>query len=233
MQEANKCPNCGGQLNISKTRNKWICPYCESEFLMQGQTGDPSREEAENRTGAVLNPEMFLCEVDLERMMRYDDEVKRTIGTLQRCLNEMESVAEIEEYVSRQLINAEDIATSTKNKERIEAVLGKIADQIEAGEHILAYGDKGIFSKGKEFYVVTEKRTVFVDKKKVKTLLHRDLEFFELSSTMGTEFWWLNGDYEMTLNIGNHMEFLGAVLAMISILAFDGEKDRRRIVIKK
>lgn len=63
------------------------------------------------------------------------------------------------------LLTDEDVASEGINQKRIDKIMPKITELIEPGEHIIVYGDDGVFSRGKEFFVITDKRIIFVNEK--------------------------------------------------------------------
>lgn len=63
------------------------------------------------------------------------------------------------------LLTDEDVASEGINQKRIDKIMPKITELIEPGEHIIVYGDDGVFFRGKEFFVITDKRIIFVNEK--------------------------------------------------------------------
>jgi len=58
--EMNKCPSCGGKLNLNSGRNRWVCPYCDSEFQME--------IEAKTDEASVINKNWFIYEWDYKKL---------------------------------------------------------------------------------------------------------------------------------------------------------------------
>ena len=86
-----------------------------------------------------------------------------------------------------------------------------------------------ILSKGKEYFAVTDRRTIFVKKKNIKSVLHADIASLQLQDCGNC---YVNGDYEKGfINLDARGTFQGALIALISMLAFEADPDRDRIRI--
>ena len=100
---------------------------------------------------------------------------------------------------------------------------------IDSGERIIVYGNKGILSKGKEYFVVTDRRSVFVKKKDVKTVLHTDIDSLKVEDCGNC---YINGDYNKGfVNLDANGTFQGALIALICMYAFEEDPGRDRIRI--
>ena len=118
---------------------------------------------------------------------------------------------------------------------RISAVgfLGDVvleAELIEPGERIIVYGDDGIFSRGKEFFVITDKRSIFVNGKKTGSILHREISAVRLDPNGGYPRWKLNNQDSFAVTaIGNKYRLQGAIAALICIFAAEQQGGREKI----
>ncbi len=88
------------------------------------------------------------------------------LDSMRYCLNSLKTAERVSQYIRTALLTDEDVASEGINQNRIDKIMPKIAGLIEPGERIIVYGDNGIFSKGKEFFVITDKRSIFVNGKK-------------------------------------------------------------------
>ena len=94
---------------------------------------------------------------------------------------------------------------------------------------MIVYGNKGILSRGKEYFIVTDRQSIFVNKKKIKTVLHSDIDSLLIE---GCGNCYLNEDYEKGfINFDAKGTFQGAIIALICMLSFEAQPDRNRIRI--
>lgn len=227
--ETNKCPNCNGQMKLSKAKGKWECPYCGVQFEEDIQQDKIVNQDAVLK-GNGLNPQLFYFERDLRETDHYK-QTQESIKELKYCINELETAEEVEEHIRAHLLDDEDVASEGINQKRIDAIRPVIAPDLEPGERIVFYGDDGVISRGKDFFVVTDRRSIFVAKKKHKVLCHKDVDAIKLDAG-GYPGWHLNGDYEKNISpVGNKFRLPGAVVALICLYAFEEEPDRRKIRI--
>ena len=174
----NKCPNCGGTLELSKSRLMMQCPYCETQFVL---------DAAERETVKGLNrlSEIFNVEKDLEPVKRKGGTIAKCLDSLNYCMSEIGSAEKIESYIRRSLLNGNDVAAVGINDKLLNAVKQRLDSELESGERVLVYYDQGIFSRGKEFTVITNRRCLCFTNKKCFSAYFRDIGFFELD-TLGT-----------------------------------------------
>ena len=222
--EDNKCRFCGGELVLSKSRTKKICPFCDAKFDVDAKSlGDPDGRDA------GLNQELFYIDRDFREAMKKKN-TSESIGAIRYCLNELGTAKDVENYIRNSLINDEDVASEGVNQRRIENVKDKIEPHMEAGERIIVYGDNDLFFRGKNFVLVTNLKCMFFTKKGVKIVRHKDLISIKLDDSLSTPSWLLNGNYETTIsNFGAKYQLQGAIIALISLLIFENNQDRERI----
>ena len=109
----------------------------------------------------------------------------------------------------------------------------KIAELIEPGERIIVYGDDGILSRGKEFFVITDKRSIFVNRKKTGAVLHREISAMRLNPNGGYPRWLLNNqDSFAVTGIGNKYRLQGAIAALLCLFAAEqrGGKEKTKLL---
>ncbi len=77
--------------------------------------------------------------------------------------------------------------------------------------------------------MVTDKRSIFVEKNKLKDVLHTDIDSLKFESPSNI---YLNEDYDQgILNLDGSGKFLGALIACICMRSFEEAPDRSRIQI--
>ena len=109
----------------------------------------------------------------------------------------------------------------------------KIAELIEPGERIIVYGDDGILSRGKEFFVITDKRSIFVNRQKTGAVLHREISAMRLNPNGGYPRWLLNNqDSFAVTGIGHKYRLQGAIAALICLFAAEqrGGKEKTKLL---
>ncbi|MCR5212902.1 MAG: transposase [Eubacterium sp.] len=232
--EVKKCPNCGGDLNYARLQNKWVCPYCDATF--DGDANDINNASIINDTNNSIgftngfNNALFSVETDFKKLSgkKSDDE---SIKTMNYCINDMRSSKEVENYLKTGVSITDDLAVEGKNEELIINALPKFQSFLESGEKIILYCNKAFFSKVKEFFILTNKRTIFVEKSKVTFLYHKDLVSLSISGSWDSPIWKLNGDYNMMIISVTNGQTQGAIMAYICLSAFESDVNKARIRI--
>lgn len=221
--ELRKCTQCGGDLKRIRTRREWLCPFCNARY-----TDEPAEIAKPRGKYHGLNEEVFLLEGDLSKIIKKED-VKGCINNIVHCMDTYETAAEVEEYIMRKCEIPDDISIKGVREEQITNAMPRISEVMEQGERVIVYGNKGILSKGKEYYVVTDKRCIFVDKKKVKQVLHTDIDTISLTEYAN---FIINGDYDKAFyNVSTKGILQGALIALIVMLSFEADNDREKIRI--
>ena len=175
-----------------------------------------------------LNEEVFALDGDLSKIMA-DKSGAACIKSLVRCMDTYETAAEVEEYILKKCPLPDDISAKGVREEQINKIMPLISDVMDPGERVIFYGNRGIFSKGKDFYVVTDRRCIFVNKKDVLHVLHTDLDSLNLSDCCNCT---INRNWDMGIyNVAVTGPFQGALLALIVLLSFEADSDREKIRI--
>lgn len=152
------------------------------------------------------------------------------LDSMRYCLNSLKTAESVSEFIRTALLTDEDVASEGINQNRIDKIMPKIAGLIEPGEHIIVYGDDGIFSRGKEFFVITDKRSIFVNGKKTGSILHREISAVRLDPNGGYPRWKLNNQDSFAVTaIGNKYRLQGAIAALICIFAAEQQGGREKI----
>lgn len=219
--EIKKCMQCGGNLERQAIKKAWLCPYCGARY----------EEEEQEKTRAPkeycgLNEEVFEVESDLSKIMK-ERNGAGVIHSIVHCMRTFEKAAQVEEYMLRKLTFSDDISVRGVREDQIEKAMPLLEKTLESGERVIVYGNKGILSKGKEYFVVTDRQSIFVKKKSIKTILHTDIDSLLIE---GCGNCYLNGDYEKGfINLDAKGSFQGAIIALICMLSFEAQPNRGRI----
>ena len=216
-----KCPSCGGEMELSISNKCLICPFCDTHIDVDikddGNTG-------------LLDEKMFDFLWQLDSLKKYE-KVVESIDSMRYCLNNLKIADSITDYIRTALITDTDVASEGINQERIDKVMPKIASLIEPNEHIIVYGDDGIFSRGKEFFVITDKRSIFVNGKKINAVQHNEVSVIRMNPNGGYPRWLLNnrGEFAIT-GVGTKYRLQGAIAALICLYSWKSRKEKIKLM---
>lgn len=227
--EIKKCIQCGGNLERLRLKRAWICPYCGAKYEDAAEAETWARVKApEPKEHYGLNEEVFLVEKDLSKVMK-DKGGAGCIRSIVHCMSTFENAQQVEEYMLGKITFSDDISVKGVREDQIEKAMPLLRTVLDPDERVIAYGNKGILSKGKEYFAVTDRRSVFVKKKNVKAVCHTDIDSLQIEPCGNC---YVNGDYEKGfINLDARGTFQGALIALISMLAFEADPDRDRIRI--
>ena len=218
-----KCPSCGGEMELSISNKCLICPFCNTHIDVDMQD--------DGNTG-MLDERMFDFLWNLDSLKQYDN-VIAVLDSMRYCLNSLKTTESVSKYIRTALLTDEDVASEGINQKRIDRIMPKIAELIEPGERIIVYGDDGILSRGKEFFVITDKRSIFVNGKKTGAVLHREISAMRLNPNGGYPRWLLNNqDSFAVTGIGNKYRLQGAIAALLCLFAAEqrGGKEKTKLL---
>ncbi|WP_044973776.1 hypothetical protein [Ruminococcus sp. HUN007] len=216
-----KCEQCGGELKRIRTRHEWFCSFCNSRY-----SDEPSETRKPCAKYYGLNEEVFSVECDLSKVMKKENG-SGCIKSIVHCMDICENSSEIEKYLSAKCKIPDDISMKGLREDQIANALPRINEVMEPGERVIVYGNKGIFSKGKEYFVITDKRSIFVEKKNISQVLHTDIDSLKIADCGNCN---LNGDYSKGIvNLDGTGTFQGALLALICVLSFEADMERAKI----
>ncbi len=221
--DTRKCPSCGGEMELSLSNKCLICPFCDTHIDVDMQD--------DGNTG-MLDERMFDFLWNLDSLKQYDN-VIAVLDSMRYCLNSLKTTESVSKYIRTALLTDEDVASEGINQKRIDKIMPKIAELIEPGERIIVYGDDGILSRGKEFFVITDKRSIFVNGKKSDAVLHREISAMRLDPNGGYPRWKLNNqDSFAVTGIGNKYRLQGAIAALICLFTAEqrGGKEKTKLL---
>ena len=218
-----KCPSCGAEMELSISNKCLVCLFCDTHIDVDIQD--------DGNTG-MLNEKMFDFLWNLNSLKQYDN-VTAVLDSMRYCLNSLKTSENVSQYIRTALLTDEDVASEGINQKRIDKIMPKITELVEPGERIIVYGDDGILSRGKEFFVITDKRSIFVNGKKSDAVLHREISAMRLEPNGGYPRWKLNNqDSFAVTGIGNKYRLQGAIAALICLFAAEqrGEKEKIKLL---
>lgn len=219
--ENRKCPSCGGEMELSISNKFLVCPFCDMHIDV---------EIEDDGTVVLLDPKMFDILWDINDLKKHKN-VVLSLDSFCYCLNSLKTVDSVTKYIRTTLIKDEDVASENINQNRIDKIMPKIADLMDADEHIIVYGDDGLFSRGKCFFVVTNRRSIFIKGKRKKSVLHNDVAAMQLDPNGGYPRWKVNNqDVQYIPGVGTKYRLQGAVAALICLYARENSSDKIKLM---
>ena len=220
--ELNKCPNCNGKLELAPSRKRMICPYCGSEFTLD----DTTKEEIGDNP---IHKDWFIYEWDYQKLTE-NPKYNVPVNAFVRTLNEFDSAEKIEQYMRDFLFKFDELSAPGIREKNYADIAKRLSGSMTPGEHIICYNDDGIFVRGKTGVVITNKRTVFVDKKSFKDIMHSAVPYMLFGYSVGLPEIKLGEQYANNIGIFNsHFDLMGTAAALICTLAFEQNPDRPKI----
>ena len=200
------------------------CPFCGSKFEVEREVREKIAKERNS-----FDENIFRIERDFTGA-RSKKQTGKCIETLIYCMNELETPEKIEDHIRKSLMTLDDLAAEGINEGLINAVRGRINSELTADERIIVYKDMGIFSKCKEFTVLTTKRFLFFKKKDCIFSYHTDIGTLKLTDSGDLAAWYINGDYNKQIpSMEPSGQLTGAAIALACLFSFEQQPDRDRI----
>ncbi|MBR2524625.1 MAG: hypothetical protein IKE53_09360 [Clostridiales bacterium] len=220
--ELNKCPNCSGKMEPSANRTKMICPYCGSEFAMDDATKEAIGKEP-------VNKDWFIYEWDYGKLSE-DPVTKTAVSAFVRTLNDYDSSSEVEKYIRDYLMHYDEISAPGLREEKMKGIMSRISPMLEPGERVVLYNDDGLFVHGKTGVVITDRRTLIIERKKIKEISHVSVPYLLFESGMGLSGIKLGERYSNSIGIFNsHFDLQGTAAALICFYSFEINSSRPKI----
>ncbi|MCR5706840.1 MAG: transposase [Ruminococcus sp.] len=216
-----KCPSCGGEMELSFSDKCLVCPFCGTHI---------DAEITDDGNGALLDTKMFDILWDIKALKQYEN-VMTCLDSFCYCVNSLKNADSVAKYIRTALINEEDVASEGINQHRLDKIMPKISELLDTDEHIIVYGDDGLFARGKCFFVVTDRRSIFIDGKKKCSLLHSDVTALRLAPNGGYPRWKVNNqDGQYISGIGAKYRLQGAVAALICLYARQHSSEKIKLM---
>lgn len=220
--ELNKCPNCSGKLELSASKKKMICGFCGSEFAVDEKTKSTIEE-------GFADNDWFVYEWDYEKIR--NSKLSETVTAFLRALNEFgSSSSKIEGFMRDYLMNYDELSALGLREDKMENIKRRIEGNLTSGERIILYDDDGLFIHGKTGVVITDKRTLKIEKKDVIDIPHKSIPYLLFEYSFGVPGIKLGEKYSNSIGIFNsHYELQGTVAALICAYSFEANPDRPKI----
>ncbi len=221
----NVCGNCGGIMEWSADRRKMKCPFCSTEFIVE------EREEDSFDKANVIDPLLFRSSWDIEslRGMRNGSDF---INEFIYSVNEAVTAEKVLDSLFKILAKSDnsDLATAKIHPDLFNTAKAKVSPVLDPGEEVLLYQNSGLFSKGKEGSVITDKRTITFDAKKNNYELHKDIRSIKLGIGGDCPTVQVNEQFAVRFSmLGSGYKGTGAGAALICLYAFKQNPDLKQI----
>ena len=220
--EINKCPNCSGKLVLSTSQKKLTCPFCGSEFTVDNETSSTITE-------GFAEKDWFIYEWDYQKIKDIP-QLYTSVSSFLRALNEFGSASKIEEYMKNYLMKYDEISAPGIREDKMRGIRARIAGAIDPDERIILYDDDGLFIHGKTGTVITDKRTLLIEKKKITNIPHLGIPYILFEYSIGLPGIKLGEKYANNIGIFNsHFDLQGTAAALICALSFEKDPNRPKI----
>ena len=168
--EINRCPNCSGKLELSTSKTKMTCPFCGSEFTVDEATKATISE-------GFAEKDWFIYDWDYGKI-KANSQLYTCVSSFIRAINDFGSASKIEEYMKNYLMKYDEISAPGIREDKMRGIRARIAGYLQPDERVILYDDNGLFIHGKTGTVITDKRTLLVEKKKVTNIPHSGIPTF-------------------------------------------------------
>ena len=221
--ELNKCPNCSGKLVLSASKKKMVCGFCGSEFTVDENVKNTIEE-------GFADNDWFVYEWDYKKI-KENPKLSETVTAFLRALNEFgSSSAKIEGFMRDYLMKYDAVSALGLREDKMENIKRRIAGNLTSGERIILYDDDGIFARGKTGVVITDKRTLKIEKKNVIDVPHANIPFLLFDYSFGVPGVKLGEKYSNSIGIFNsHFDLQGTVAALICAYSFEADPNRPKM----
>lgn len=220
--EINRCPNCSGKLELSTSKKKLTCPFCGSEFTVDEETKASIAE-------GFAEKDWFIYEWDYAKI-KENTQLYTSVSAFLRALNDFGSASKIEEYMKNYLMKYDEISAPGIREDKMRGIRARIAGSIDPDERVILYDDDGLFIHGKTGTVITDKRTLLVEKKKITNIPHSGIPYLLFEYSVGLPGIKLGEKYANNIGIFNsHFDLQGTAAALICALSFEREPKRPKI----
>ncbi|MBR1506644.1 MAG: hypothetical protein IJ619_01385 [Eubacterium sp.] len=229
LEMINVCPNCGGKLE--KLRNMYRCESCRTEFKSE-RVKDPNPKIGTAEDG-FIKTSWFDFKTDMKKLSKGPDS-KTTLHTFNYCINELGTSDAIMDYINSMLLPDCGIYAPGIKDDKIAGFVKRLHGKITPSDNILYYANTGIFSTGKQGFIITDEKIVFSEKNTPQLYF---TELSEIGFETDDDFVGVHLNNSSTLQIynisGGSFKPHGAFAALIAALSFEESPDRDKIVISR
>lgn len=220
--EINRCPNCSGKLELSTSKTKMTCPFCGSEFTVDDATKATLAE-------GFAEKDWFIYDWDYNKI-KGNLQLYTSVSSFLRALNDFGTASKIEEYMKNYLMNYDEVSAPGIREDKMRGIMARIGGSIQPDERIILYDDDGIFVHGKTGTVITDKRTLLVEKKKITNIPHSGIPYLLFEYSVGLPGIKLGEQYANNIGIFNsHFDLQGTAAALICAFCFEENPTRPKI----
>ena len=220
--EINRCPNCSGKLELSTSKTKMTCPFCGSEFTVDESTKATIAD-------GFAEKDWFIYEWDYNKI-KANSQLYTCVSSFIRAINDFGSASKIEEYMKNYLMKYDEISAPGIREDKMRGIRARIAGYLQPDERVILYDDNGLFIHGKTGTVITDKRTLLVEKKNVTNIPHSGIPYLLFEYSVGLPGVKLGEQYANSIGIFNsHFDLQGTAAALICALSFGDNPERPKI----
>jgi LEA14-like dessication related protein len=152
------------------------------------------------------------------------------VSSFIRAINDFGSASKIEEYMKNYLMKYDEISAPGIREDKMRGIRSRIAGYLQPDERVILYDDNGLFIHGKTGTVITDKRTLLVEKKKVTNIHHSGIPYLLFEFSLGLPGVKLGEQYANSIGIFNsHFDLQGTAAALICALSFGDDPERPKI----
>ncbi|MCD8180575.1 MAG: hypothetical protein LUF26_03740 [Firmicutes bacterium] len=227
-----KCPNCGAAMQLSADEKAFVCPYCDTttpnmlKVVLQNLNSSP-----QNNTAQTVSPVKALFDV---RCVDFGDiKAKKVWEQLCRFINETRNTAE--SYITAiNNIAGKSIFMSnrTTNPESMRIAETVVSQKYTAGENSVVFLNYGVFSKGKDGVLISDKAMYKVKKTNVTKIAYSELHsLLANTNALSSSIWHVNGESQFKLYADPDPRGLSLILGLVCTLARDAHPAGYKIVI--
>ena len=224
-----KCPNCGAARVLSMDKRKIICNYCDTEF-----PAPHNLEENKEKKSNSVSPARKLFQ--FTNLDTFGNEGNKTWEFICACLNSETSINKYHEYLEEITKNNSDIAMQTLNTELLDKIFHRVSSYLFDNEKLIFYKDSGLFSKGKEGILITNKRIFFLKKNNILFLRLKDIKSLEHPKYLHANSWFFNGYFNDCTYVIDSIactdKQLGIIIAFICKMAQNLNSDNYKIIVR-
>lgn len=222
-----KCPNCNGELRFSGDKSKMICKYCDSVFPITQSDDYNSETQYESE-------EVSAAEKLFDVRLNYLDE--KGEKTWQGLCGLINFGNDINDYMQGlDLVAKSQIAIFTKNNggEILNTAVQNALNALSADEVPLVFENLGLFSKGKDGILITNKSVLRITKKAVNKLLICDINSLNPTASPYTvNKWRLNDKEQFYFGITLDAQAIAIILGLICTLVRDCHSEGYKIIVE-
>ena len=128
------------------------------------------------------------------------------------------------------MMNYDAVSAPGLREDNMSGIMARISPMLKPGERVILYDDSGLIVKGKIGVVITDKRTLFIEKKVIKEMKHIAIPYLFFEYSVGLPAIKLGEKYSNSIGIFNsHFDLQGTVAALVCFYSFEIDRSRPKI----